>query len=163
MNIKPRKFDPEKFLTTIGKGRQTVSFPKKETVFAQGSPADSVFYIQAGAVKLTVVSKGGKEATIGILHPRNLFGESCLAGQPLRMSSATTMTECSLIRIDRKSMLDMLHRESEFADMFVSYLLARNIRYEADLVTNFSTQAKYGWPESYCSWHNSEKRDGKTA
>jgi CRP/FNR family cyclic AMP-dependent transcriptional regulator len=134
MNARPRKFDPEKFLTKIGEGRRTLSFPKKETVFAQGSSADSIFYIQVGTVKLTVVSKAGKEATIGILNPRDFFGESCLAGQPLRMSSATTTTECSLIRIDRKSMLDMLHRESEFSDMFVNYLLARNIRYEADLV-----------------------------
>lgn len=134
MNAKPRKFDPEMFLAKIGVGRKTVSFPKKETVFSQGSSADSVFYIQAGTVKLTVVSKGGKEATIGILNPRDFFGESCLAGQPLRMSSATTMTQCSLTTIDRKSMLEMLHRESEFSDMFVGYLLSRNIRYEADLV-----------------------------
>lgn len=134
MNAKPRKFDLENFLTKIGKGRTTVSFPKKHTVFAQGAFADAVFYIQGGAVKLTVVSKGGKEATIGILSPCDFFGEGCLAGQHLRMSSATTMTQCSLIRIERKSMLDMLHKESEFSDMFVSYLLAQNIRSEADLV-----------------------------
>jgi CRP/FNR family cyclic AMP-dependent transcriptional regulator len=131
---KPRRFDPAKFLTKIGEGKTTVSFPKKQTVFAQGASSDAVFYIQKGTVKLSVVSKDGKEATIGILNPGDFFGEGCLAGQLLRMSFATTLTECSLTRIENKSMMKMLHREHAFADMFVSYLLARNIRYEETLV-----------------------------
>jgi CRP/FNR family transcriptional regulator, cyclic AMP receptor protein len=92
------------------------------------------FYIQKGKVKLTVVAKGGKEATIGILNEGDFFGEGCLAGQPFRMGSATAMTDCSMMRIDKKSMMDVLHREHAFSDIFVAYLLARNIRYEEDLV-----------------------------
>jgi CRP-like cAMP-binding protein len=131
---KPPEFDPEKFLKKIGEGRKTLSFPNKHTVFAQGASSDAVFYIQKGTVKLSVVSKDGKEATIAILNPEDFFGEGCLAGQLLRMSSATTLTECSLTRIENKAMMKMLHREHAFADMFVSYLLARNIRYEETLV-----------------------------
>jgi CRP/FNR family cyclic AMP-dependent transcriptional regulator len=131
---KPRRFDPAKFLTKIGEGKTTVSFPKKQTVFAQGASSDAVFYIQKGTVKLSVVSKDGKEATIGILNPGDCFGEGCLAGQLFRMSFATTLTACSLTRIKNKSMMKMLHREHAFSDMFVSYLLARNIRYEETLV-----------------------------
>jgi len=131
---KKRDFDPKSFLATIGAGRKVVAFPKKETVFTQGDAADSVFYIQEGKIRLTVVSKIGKEATLGILSEGDFFGEGGLAGQPLRMGSATTMTDCQLMRIDKKAMMEALHREHEFSDMFVAYLLARNIRYEEDLV-----------------------------
>jgi len=127
-------FDPKNFLATIGVGRKVVAFPKKETIFAQGDAADSVFYIQEGKVRLTVVSKTGKEATLGILSEGEFFGEGGLAGQPLRMGSATAMTDCELLRIDKQAMMEALHREHEFSDMFVAYLLARNIRYEEDLV-----------------------------
>jgi len=129
-----RDFDPKSFLATIGVGRKVVVFPKKEAVFAQGDAADSVFYIQEGKVRLTVVSKIGKEATLGILGEGEFFGEGGLAGQPLRMGSATAMTDCELLRIDKKAMMEALHREHEFSDMFVAYLLSRNIRYEEDLV-----------------------------
>jgi|SRR5208282_870686 CRP/FNR family cyclic AMP-dependent transcriptional regulator len=131
---KKRDFDPRSFLATIGVGRKVVLFPKKETIFAQGDAADSVFYIQEGKVRLTVVSKTGKEATLGILGEGEFFGEGGLAGQPLRMGSATALTDCELLRIDKKAMMEALHREHEFSDMFVAYLLARNIRYEEDLV-----------------------------
>ncbi len=127
-------FDPNKFLATIGEGRKVVAFPKKQAVFAQGDVADAVFYIQAGKVKLTVVSKIGKEATLGILSEGQFFGEGSLAGQALRMGSATAMTDCELLRIDKKAMMLALHREHKFSDLFVAYLLARNIRYEEDLV-----------------------------
>jgi CRP/FNR family cyclic AMP-dependent transcriptional regulator len=111
-----------------------VAFPKRETIFAQGDAADAVFYIQEGKVRLTVVSKIGKEATLGILGEGEFFGEGGLAGQGLRMGSATAMTECELLRIDKKAMMLALHREHEFSDLFVAYLLSRNIRYEEDLV-----------------------------
>jgi CRP/FNR family transcriptional regulator, cyclic AMP receptor protein len=127
-------FDPNAFLATIGKGQKTVSFPKKHAIFAQGDAADAVFYIQGGKVKLTVVSNIGKEATVGILTDGDFCGEGCLGGQPLRMGSAIAMTECSILRIDKKAMMEALHREHEFSDLFVAYLLARNIRYEEDLV-----------------------------
>jgi CRP/FNR family transcriptional regulator, cyclic AMP receptor protein len=131
---KQSDFDPRKFLATIGEGRKVVTFAKKQTIFAQGDAADAVFYIQEGKVRLTVVSKIGKEATLGILSEGQFFGEGCLAGQALRMGSATAMTDCELLRIDKKAMMLALHREQTFSDLFVAYLLARNIRYEEDLV-----------------------------
>ena len=131
---KRRDFDPNAFLATIGVGRKFVLFPKKQTIFAQGDPSDAVFYIQQGKVRLAVVSKIGKEATLGILSEGEFFGEGGLAGQPLRMGSATAMTDCELLQIDKKAMVLALHREHTFSDLFVAYLLARNIRYEEDLV-----------------------------
>ena len=129
-----REFNPKEFLATIGEGRKAVSFPKKQTIFAQGDAADAVFYIQEGKVRLTVVSKIGKEATLGILSAGDFFGEGGLAGQNLRMGSAIAMTDCELLRIEKKAMMLALHREHKFSDLFVAYLLARNIRYEEDLV-----------------------------
>src|SRR5690349_14448379 len=131
---KKQRFDPGIFLATIGEGRKSVSVAKKRGIFTQGDPADSVFYIQKGKVRLTVVSKVGKEATIGILGEGNFFGEGALAGQAFRMGSAAAMTDCQLLRIEKKAMMDALHREHAFSDMFVAYLLARNIHYEEDLV-----------------------------
>jgi CRP/FNR family cyclic AMP-dependent transcriptional regulator len=127
-------FDGEAFLAKAGVGKTVVSLKKKEAAFSQGAPADAVFYIQKGKVQLTVVSKIGKEATLGILSEGEFFGEGGLAGQPLRMGSATAMTDCELLRIDKKEMMLALHREHTFSDLFVAYLLARNIRYEEDLV-----------------------------
>jgi len=131
---KTHDFDPRKFLATIGEGRTVVVFPKKQRIFTQGDAADAVFYIQEGKVSLTVVSKNGKEATLGILNEGQFFGEGGLAGQPLRMGSATAITDCEVLRIDKKAMMLALHREHKFSDLFVAYLLARNIRYEEDLV-----------------------------
>ncbi|MGA8299598.1 MAG: Crp/Fnr family transcriptional regulator [Terriglobales bacterium] len=131
---KEREFDPEKFLATIGAGRKSVTFGKKQTIFTQGEVADAVFYIQNGKVRLTVVSKAGKEATLGLLNEGEFFGEGGLAGQPLRMGSATALTDCELLRIDKKAMMLALHREHKFSDLFVAYLLKRNIRFEEDLV-----------------------------
>ena len=128
------KFDSKTFLSTINGGRKIVAFAKKQTIFVQGDSSDTVFYIQKGKVKLTVVSKVGKEATIGILNEGDFFGEGCLAGQPLRLCSATAMTDSTVMKIDKKSMVEVLHREHAFSDTFVAYLLTRNIRYEEDLV-----------------------------
>ena len=129
-----RDFDPNTFLATIGEGRKNLAVSKKQGIFAQGDAADAVFYIQKGRVKLTVVSKVGREATIGILGEGNFFGEGALAGQALRMGSASAMTDCEIQRIEKKAMVAALHREHAFSDMFVAYLLARNVRYEEDLV-----------------------------
>jgi CRP-like cAMP-binding protein len=131
---KRRTFDPKRFLSTIDGGGTIVTAPKKQTIFAQGDSSDSVFYIQRGRIKLTVLAKNGKEATIGILNEGDFFGEGCLAAQPLRMCTATAMTDCALMRIDKKSMIDVIHRERAFSDMFVAHLLTRNIRYEEDLI-----------------------------
>ncbi|MGD0213093.1 MAG: Crp/Fnr family transcriptional regulator [Terriglobales bacterium] len=131
---KGRDLDPRSFLATIGDGKKDLVVPQKQSVFAQGDAADCIFYIQEGKVRLTVVSKIGKEATLGILCEGEFFGEGSLAGQAFRMGSATAMTDCELLRIDKKAMMEALHREHEFSDIFVAYLLARNIRYEEDLV-----------------------------
>ena len=128
------KFNPKTFLSTMDGGRKIAAFAKKQTIFVQGDSSDAVFYIQTGKVRLTVVSQTGQEATIGILSEGDFFGEGCLRGQPLRMCSATAMTDCSVMRIDKESMMEVLHREHAFSDMFVAYLLTRNIRYEEDLV-----------------------------
>jgi len=127
-------FDPREFLATIGEGRKVVAFSKKQTIFSQGDAADAVFYIQEGKVQPTVESKIGKEATLGILSEGDFFGEGCLVGKLVRMKSATAMTDCKLLRVDKKAMMQALHREHAFSDLFVAYLLARNIRYEEDLV-----------------------------
>jgi CRP/FNR family transcriptional regulator, cyclic AMP receptor protein len=131
---KKRSFDPKQFLATIGEGRKVVAFVKKQAIFTQGDTADAVFYIQEGKVRLTVVSKIGKEATLGILSEGEFFGEGSLAGQSVRMGSATAMTDCELLCIDKKAMMRALHDQHAFSDLFVAYLLARNIRYEEDLV-----------------------------
>ena len=131
---KQREFDPNTFLATIGEGRNIVPFQTKQTIFAQGDAADAVFYIQKGKGTLAVVSHRGKEATLGILSDGDFFGEGCLAGQPLRMAAATAMTDCDLLRIEKKAMMQTLHREHALSDMFVAYLLTRNIRHEEDLV-----------------------------
>ena len=128
------EFDPKAFLSTIDGDRKILVFSKKQAIFAQGDSCDAVFYVQKGKVKLTVVAKNGKEATIGILDEGSFFGESCLNGQPIRLCSATAMTDCSVMRIEKKAMMEVLHREHAFSDMFVAHLLARNMRYEEDLV-----------------------------
>jgi CRP/FNR family cyclic AMP-dependent transcriptional regulator len=127
-------FDPNTFLSIINGGRKIAAFPKKQTIFVQGDSSDAVFYIRQGKVRLTVVSKIGKEATIGVLNEGDFFGEGCLTGQPIRLCSATAMTDCSVMKIGKKSMIEVLHREHAFSDMFVAYLLKKNIRYEEDLV-----------------------------
>jgi CRP-like cAMP-binding protein len=131
---KTREFDPTTFLATIGEGRKNLTVSKKQGIFAQGDAADAVFYIQKGKVQLTVVSKIGKEATIAMLSEGNFFGEGSLAGQALRMGSAAAMTDCQLLRIEKKAMMDALHRQPALSEVFVAYLLARNVRYEEDLV-----------------------------
>ena len=129
-----RRFDANAFLATIGKGRKILAFGKGETIFVQGGPADAVFYIQTGKIKLTVLSQAGKEATLGVRGEGSFFGEGGLAGQALRMGSASAMTDCTILRIDKRSMVEALQREHSFSDLFVAHLLARNIRYEEDLV-----------------------------
>src|ERR1700746_1575542 len=106
---KSREFDPEALLATVGEGRRARLFPKKQTIFAQGDPADALFYLQTGKVKLAVVSKTGKEATIGILSGKSFFGEGSLAGQARRMGTATAIANCSLLRIEKKAMMQARH------------------------------------------------------
>jgi CRP/FNR family transcriptional regulator, cyclic AMP receptor protein len=127
-------FDPRAFLTTVGKGREMLPFGKKKTIFTQGDSTDGLFFIQDGKVRLTVVSEAGKEATLGILSDGDFFGESGLAGQLVRMSSATAMTDCVLLHIGKKAMMLAMNLEPKLSAMFLKYLLKRNIRYQDDLV-----------------------------
>lgn len=140
---KKREFDPNRFLAIIGQGRTNMLVPEKHAIYAQGAAADAVFYILKGAVRLTVVSTDGKEATLGILNPGDFFGEGCLTGQPFRLGSAAAAADCELMRISKKAMVLALRREPSLAEMFLKYVLGRNIRYEADLVDQlFSSSEK---------------------
>jgi CRP/FNR family transcriptional regulator, cyclic AMP receptor protein len=116
------------------RGGTTKDHRKKQIIFAQGSPADAVFYIEKGKVKLTVLSARGKEAVVAILGNGDFFGEGCLAGQPLRMATAIAITECSVLRVQKETMIRMLHNEPALSELFMTYLLSRNIRIEEDLV-----------------------------
>ena len=127
-----RPFNSEQYLLTCG--ARDACFRKREVIFAQSDPADAVFYIRKGKVKVAVVAKSGKEATIAILEKGDFFGEGCLVPQPARICSASALTECWLVRINKQIMVELLRKERGFSHMFLSYLLIRNIRYEEDLV-----------------------------
>jgi len=127
-------FDPKFFLSKVGKGRTISEYRKSDVVFAQGDRADAIFYIQKGKVKLTVVSNAGKEAVIAILGPTDFLGEGCLAGRPVCLSTATSMGDSSIVRLEKPATIRVLHEEPAFSEMFVSYLLSRNMRIEEDLV-----------------------------
>jgi CRP/FNR family cyclic AMP-dependent transcriptional regulator len=126
--------DPKTFLTTAGRGRTLHAYPKNARVFSQGDPADSIFYIVKGRVKLTVVSRRGKEAVIGILGSDEFFGEGCIAGQPLRMASATSLCDCSATKVNKKEVLNVIKSQPAFTQFFLDHMLARNVRIEEDLV-----------------------------
>ena len=135
MKAKPGiEFDPNAFLARTGEGRAVSDYAPGQVIFAQGDPADAVFYVQAGQVKLTIISAHGKEAVVGIFSPTDFFGEASLAGQPLRIATATAMSECRIVRISKAAMIRILHDETSFSELFVAHLLSRNIRVEADLV-----------------------------
>src|SRR5579864_2430396 len=131
-NILP--FDPETFLSIVGSGRTLGKYRKNQRVFSQGDTADSVFYIQKGKIKVTVISERGKEAVVAILGNDEFCGEGCLSGQPRRMATATAMTECEIMRIEKAALTRVLHEEPTFSELFVAHLLVRTIRVEEDLV-----------------------------
>jgi CRP/FNR family transcriptional regulator, cyclic AMP receptor protein len=127
-------FQPKKFLNEVGTGRTIASFDQNAVIFAQGDSADALFYIRKGKVKLSVVSKGGKEAVIAVLGPGDFLGEGCLAGQRLRVSSASALSECSIMSLERAIVVERLHEEPAFAELLLSYTLTRTIRIEEDLL-----------------------------
>jgi CRP/FNR family transcriptional regulator, cyclic AMP receptor protein len=127
-------FDPQSFLATVGAARTITQCPKDYKIFSQGDPAESVFYIQQGRVKLKVKSKQGKEAVIAILGGGEFLGEACLIGQTVCLATATTIVPSSILRIDKKEMQRVLHEERMFSDLFIPYLLSRNVRTQEDLV-----------------------------
>jgi len=135
MAVKRRaSFDPKSFLAKVGDGRSIDRFGKDQIVFSQGDPADAVFYIQKGKAKVTVVSEQGKEAVVAIFGTNEFFGEGCLAGQAQRIATVTTMTDCNIMRLEKSAVVDVIHREPAFSEMFIAHLLGRTIRVEADLV-----------------------------
>jgi CRP/FNR family cyclic AMP-dependent transcriptional regulator len=126
--------DPRKLLDFVAPEGVRVQYKRRSTVFSQGDPADSVFYILKGKVKLTVISKEGKEAIVALLDSGSFFGEGCLAGQPRRMAGAAAVSDCLLLSVGKKAIMHLVQEQPEFSSLFVSFLLARNIRYEEDLV-----------------------------
>jgi CRP/FNR family cyclic AMP-dependent transcriptional regulator len=131
--ITPR-FDDQTFLTSVGAGRTSATFQPKEIVYRQGDPADGVYYIKAGRIQLTVVSEQGKEGVIAMLDAGEFFGEGCIAGQPVRMASASAMAKSTVVRIEKAAMIRVLHEHPAISQMFMAFLLSRNIQIEADLV-----------------------------
>jgi len=127
-------FDPKLFLAKVGAGRTIAEYSKDQMVFSQGDPANAVFYIQKGKIKLTVVSNNGKEAVIAILAPGDFLGEGCLTTQPLRMATATAISNCSVVRLEKAAMIRVLHEEPAFSEMFLAHVLSRSMRIEEDLV-----------------------------
>ena len=134
MGRKATAFNAKAFLTKAGTGRSISTYRKKQVVFGQGDPADAVFYVERGQIKLTVVSEQGKSAIVAMLGRGDFFGEGCLAGQPVRMATASAVTEVSVVRVERQAMVGLLHEQSVFSERFIAHLLARNVRIEEDLV-----------------------------
>jgi len=131
---KKKAFNAQAFLDSAGVDKKVRHFKKAEIIFSQGSPAESVMYIQEGAIKITALSPVGKEAIIAILHSGDFFGEGCMAGQPLRVGNATAITTSTVLVIEKKEMAHVLHDQHELSDMFINFVLTRNIRIEEDLI-----------------------------
>jgi len=131
---KVASFDPQVFLDTAGVSRKIAEYRRKESIYAQGDAAESVMYVQKGGVKLSVVNGSGKEAVVAMFGPTDFFGEGCMAGQSIRMGSATAITPTTLLVIEKQELLRVLHAEQELSDHFIRYMLAHNIRVEEDLV-----------------------------
>jgi CRP-like cAMP-binding protein len=129
-----RMFDAAAFLESAGVSRKVVTYPRGAAIFTQGDPCDHVLYIQSGTVKLSVVSKAGREAVVAMLGVGDFFGEGCLAGQPIRMGTATAATDSAVLLVDKKKMVRLLHRQHAMSDRFIAHMLARNIRIEEDLI-----------------------------
>jgi CRP/FNR family transcriptional regulator, cyclic AMP receptor protein len=129
-----QSFNPKSFLAHVGEGRSIASLHKDQMVFSQGDPADAVFYIQKGKVKVTVVSEQGKEAVVAMLGTNEFFGEGCLAGQVQRIATVTTITESIVVRLEKAAIVRVIHQQPAFSEMFIAHLLSRSIRVEADLV-----------------------------
>lgn len=133
--INSPQFDPQNFLSKVGTGRTNATYKNKQSIFSQGEVADSIFYIQKGKVKLSVISEHGKEAVVAILNKNEFFGEGCLAGgQKTRLATATAVEACDVMRLDKSTMVLALHTEPALADLFMKYLLERTVRVEEDLV-----------------------------
>ena len=129
-----RPFDVERFLRSVGRSRKVVSYEASQVIFAQGDRCANVLYVQSGTVKLSVLSSGGKEAVVAMFGPGDFFGEGCLAGQPVRMATATAVARSRILIVDKRAMIRLLHSQHALSDRFITHVLARNIRIEEDLV-----------------------------
>jgi len=137
LHKKNQRVDWEPFLAGISSGKTAIEYGVNRNIFSQGDPADSVFYLRRGKVKLAVTSEQGREAIVAILGDGEFFGEGCLTGQPLRIATATAIADCTLVRIEKPLMARLLHEQHDVSEMFVTHLLSRNIQYEADLMDQF--------------------------
>ena len=163
MAIKRRRsFNSTSFLAKVGEGRSIRKYRKGQVVFSQGNAGDAVFYVQKGKVKVTVVSEQGKEAVVAILGTDEFFGEGCLAGQTLRISTVTTMMDSVIMRLEKSAIVRVIHEQLLFSEMFIGHLLGRTIRVEADLVDQLFNSARNVLPEcSYC-WRTSARKANRS-
>jgi CRP/FNR family cyclic AMP-dependent transcriptional regulator len=145
-------FDPKSFLAVVGEGRSIGEYRKDEIVMSQGDPADAVFYIQSGKVKVSVVSEQGKEAVVAMLGTNDFFGEGCLAGQMRRIATVATMTDSVIVRLEKAAIVRVIQQEPAFSGMFIAHLLARAIRVEADSSISCSIRARNALPGCSCCW-----------
>jgi hypothetical protein len=155
--MKRRRFSLKTFLSTIDGGRKELTLPKKQMVFSQGDSADPVLYVQKGKVKLSVVAKRGKEATIGVLNEGDFFGEGCLTGQPLRMCSATAMTDCTVMRIDKKSMMEVIHSETCVLRYVRRIFADGTFATKRIWLISFSILGTKDWLPFFCCWLTSAR------
>lgn len=132
--VQPRAFDPERFLRSAGLTRRVIAYAPAQAIFVQGERCRTVYYIQSGTVKISVLSRSGREAVVAVFGPGDFFGEGCLAGQPTRIATATAMAESAILVIPKRAMIQLLHSRHTFSDRFIAHMLARNIRVEEDLV-----------------------------
>ena len=153
-------FDPKTFLATVNHGRTVFDYRTEDAVFLQGSPADAVFYIQKGSIKITVTSKQGKEAVVAILGPGDFFGEGCLIGQPLRLATARAMAESEVMRVSKSEMIRVIHAEPTFGELFIAHLLTRNSRAEEDLVDQLFNSSEQRLARTLLLLANFGKEDG---
>ncbi len=153
---------PRISLKTAAKGRVVSPHRKGEVLFSQGEDADAIFYVRKGKVKVTVISKQGKEAVVAILGTDEFVGEGCLIGQPKRLATASAMTDCVTMRVDKTEVMRVLREEPEFSQMFVAHILARNARVEEDLVDQLSIQPRKGSRGCCCSWPILARKGGRS-
>jgi CRP-like cAMP-binding protein len=154
-------FDPKSFLARLGAGRTHIKYETNAAIFSQGDAADAVFYLQKGKAKVAVLSTNGREAVLALMGPGDFFGEGCLNGQERRLATVTAMTECAVTRLDKTTMVRVLHEEPKFADLFINYLLSRNSRVEEDLVDQLFNSSEKRLARALLLLANFGK-DGKT-
>jgi len=160
---KQRPFDAQAFLESAGVGKRILTFARGAVIFSQGDPSDSVMYVRTGTMRLSVLSHQGKEAIIGVLGPGDFLGEGALAGHPVRLETATATSPSVVQVIPKRKMAELLRSEHAFSDRFITHMLARNTRLEADLVDQLFTPAKSGWRARCCCWRATARETNRSA